>query len=61
MSRGMVTVPRELLEALIDTCERTTDLEAVYNDKIDPSYSMEWKEVYKWRSANETRKTDGNS
>lgn len=48
MSIGMVTVPREMLQALIDTCERTTDLDAVYNDKINPAYSMQWKEVYKW-------------
>jgi hypothetical protein len=33
----------EIIEALIDTVERVTDLENVYNDKTGESFS--WQEI----------------
>ena len=38
----------KMLDALIDTAERTTELDNVYNDKNDTSVS--WSEIYKFQN-----------
>ena len=37
----------KMLDALIDTAERTTELDNVYNDKNDTSVS--WSEIYEFQ------------
>jgi len=41
----------DIFECLIDTVERTTDLEGVYNDKTGKFFT--WEEIYKAREKNE--------
>ena len=40
-----------MFDCLIDTCEQTTDLESVYNDKVTPSDAFDWAEVRAMREA----------
>ena len=44
----------KILNALIDTAERTTELDNVYSDKHNTSVS--WSEVYKLQNQLETSK-----
>jgi len=53
-TKGTVTVTVRALEALIDTVERTTDLESVYNDKTGESVYLE-----ELRAIQQNYKTDG--
>lgn len=41
----------DIIDCLIDTAERTTDLEGVYNDKTGKFFT--WEEIYKARQENE--------